>query len=58
MPPLAEAALDLREILFGVVVAMRRVLELVHELAKELPDDRQVCVGGFADHGMRCESKR
>ena len=58
VPPLAEAGLDLREILLGVVVAVRRVLELEHELAKELADERDVGVGGFADHGMRWESNR
>ena len=58
VPALAEALLDLREILLGVVVAMRRVLELGHELPEELADERQVGVGGFADHGMRWESNR
>ena len=58
VPALAQTGLDLREILLGVVVAVRRVLELEHELAKELANERQVCGCGFADHGMRWESKR
>ena len=58
MQILAEAALDLREILLGVVVAVRRVAKLTHELAEKLADERTVCVSGVADHGIRWDSKR
>jgi hypothetical protein len=58
VPVLSEPTFDLREILFGVVVPMRSVLELVHELAKQLADERPVFCGGVSDHGVRWERSR
>ena len=57
-PVLVGEKRDVRREVVFVVVAPRRVRNLDIEGVPELLDERSVGVGGDADHGVRCASRR